>query len=571
MEEEIAQELATELETRLTQETERLEGRMQEDLELAVARKREELQTSILNNLDSEYGERLSLRKQRLKERFDVSFSHAIDEIDRALHIELEDTVRNRIDAEFEQYKVDREAEITQHLSQFRHDRELDLRGQLDSQYEEKRGSWVSQIESEFAARQQAAERQIMAEIDSRIRNQRIAHETNLDLIKQETSLDLEVEMEAELAAFRAQKEREVAEQLDRQVAKREEIMRNKALIEVRRKESEIRAEIEAQLAIKRAEIRDRLNQLETRAEEFRVAAEEKLRIELEKGLITEEDLEAEAELKRAEEAADLEGKDGRIDRRQAWMDALAGAKGQMPSTAAGATPALGQPSASLGSLARPGGLGSPKQSDSDAPKTLAAPVRSPIQRTGGLGAPSSSALGKPVTPAASSGLAALKPVRQPIQAPKPLTPAPEPMSEEEFDTEPEVIVEDQPSLTKTILNAISEEESDPVIENPSEETPDFTDVMKPSRGPPGGGRLVRDGSPAKPAAGPPTKGPPVLESELPSEEEENSKLPTLAPILQPVRKPIAVDSSKSESVVLKPIGRTVLKPISESPLDEEE
>ena len=144
--------------------------------------------------------------------------------------------------------------------------------------------------------------------------------ETNLDLIKQETSLDLEVEMEAELAAFRAQKEQEVAEQLERQVAKREEIMRNKALIEVRRKESEIRAEIEAQLAIKRAEIRDRLNQLESRAEEFRVAAEEKLRVELEKGLITEEDLEAEAELKRAEEEAELEGKDGRLDRRQAWI-----------------------------------------------------------------------------------------------------------------------------------------------------------------------------------------------------------------------------------------------------------
>ena len=163
-----------------------------------------------------------------------------------------------------------------------------------------------------------------MAEIDARIRNDRIAQETNLDLIKQETSLDLEVEMEAELAAFRAQKEQEVAEQLERQVAKREEIMRNKALIEVRRKESEIRAEIEAQLAIKRAEIRDRLNQLESRAEEFRTAAEEKLRVELEKGLITEEDLEAEAELKRAEEEAELEGQDGRMDRRQAWMDALA-------------------------------------------------------------------------------------------------------------------------------------------------------------------------------------------------------------------------------------------------------
>ena len=136
--------------------------------------------------------------------------------------------------------------------------------------------------------------------------------------------------------------------------------MRNKALIEVRRKESEIRAEIEAQLAIKRAEIRDRLNQLKTRAEEFRVvAAEEKLRVELEKGLITEEDLEAEAELKRAEEAAELEGQDSRLDRRQAWMDALAGAKGQMPTTAAGAAPALGRPSGGLGGLARPGGLGS--------------------------------------------------------------------------------------------------------------------------------------------------------------------------------------------------------------------
>ena len=68
------------------------------------------------------------LRKQRLKERFDVSFSHAIDEIDRALHLELEDTVSERIDAEFEQYQTDRDAEITQHLSQFRHERELDLR-----------------------------------------------------------------------------------------------------------------------------------------------------------------------------------------------------------------------------------------------------------------------------------------------------------------------------------------------------------------------------------------------------------------------------------------------------------
>ena len=270
------------------------------------------------------------------------------------------------------------------------------------------------------------------------------------------------------------------------------------------------------------------MNQLETRAEEFRTAAEEKLRVELEKGLITEDDLEAEAELKRAEEVAELEGKDGRLDRRQAWMDALAGAKGQMPSTAAGAAPALGQPSGGLGGLARPGGLGGPKLGDSEQPKTLAAPVRSPIQRTGGLGAPSSS-LGKPAPTASGGGLAALKPVRQPIQAPKPLSPTPEPMSEEEFDTEPEPVIEEQPSVTKTILSAISEEEeTEPVAEIPSEETPDFADVMKSSRGPPGGGRLIRDGAPSKPVSGPPTKGPPTLEHELPSEEDESdAKLPT--------------------------------------------
>ena len=365
--------------------------------------------------------------------------------------MELEDTVCERIDSEFDQYKVDREAEITQHLSQFRHDRELDLREQLDQQYAEKRDEWVSQIESEFSARQQASERQIMAEIDSRIRNERIAQETNLDLIKQETSLDLEVEMEAELAAFRAQKEQEVAEQLERQVAKREEIMRNKALIEVRRKESEIRAEIEAQLAIKRAEIRDRLNQLESRAEEFRVAAEEKLRVELEKGLITEEDLEAEAELKRAEEEAELEGKDGRLDRRQAWMNALAGAKGQMPGTAAGAAPALGQPRGGLGSLARPGGLGSaPKPTDEDSPRTLAAPVRAPVQQTGALG---SGTLGSAPKPA-GGGLGSLQPVRQPIKVTTPepqIVPEPEQMTEEEFDSEPEPQEEEKPSLTQTI------------------------------------------------------------------------------------------------------------------------
>ena len=425
-----------------------------------------------------------------------------------------------------------------------------------------------------------------MAEIDSRIRNERIAQETNLDLIKQETSLDLEVEMEAELAAFRAQKEEEVTEQLERQVAKREEIMRNKALIEVRRKESEIRAEIEAQLAIKRAEIRDRLNQLESRAEEFRTAAEEKLRVELEKGLITEEDLEAEAELSRAEEEAELEGQGGRIDRRQAWMDALAGAKGQIPGTAAGATPTLGQPRGGLGSLARPGGLGSaPKSVDDESPRTLAAPVRAPVQRAGGLG-------GAPPAGAevATGGLSALKPVRQPIKSPIPEAESPsEPMTEDEFDTEPESPVEEKPSLTQTILDAISEDDSVPEVELPSSEseTPDFSEVTPSSRGPPGGGRLIREGAPDQPAKGPPTRGPPELDSEAPSEEEEDDEegeeLPTLAPVLRPVLQPTsrtvltpvdvgsADEPEDDEITILKPVTRSVLKPITPPSSDEEE
>ena len=39
--------------------------------------------------------------------------------------------------------------------------------------------------------------------------------------------------------------------------------MRNKALIEVRRREAEMRAEIEAALAVKRQEIKERLATLE--------------------------------------------------------------------------------------------------------------------------------------------------------------------------------------------------------------------------------------------------------------------------------------------------------------------
>ena len=97
-----------------------------------------------------------------------------------------------------------------------------------------------------------------MSEVDAGLRNERLTFETDLDMLKEETSLELEVEME-EANEFRVRKEEEVATQLERQLDKREEIMRNKALIDVRKRETHIRAEIEAQFGLKRAEIRTRL------------------------------------------------------------------------------------------------------------------------------------------------------------------------------------------------------------------------------------------------------------------------------------------------------------------------
>jgi hypothetical protein len=155
-------------------------------------------------------------------------------------------------------------------------------------------------------------------------------------------------------------------------------------------------------------------------------------------------------------------------------------------------------------------------------------------------------------------------------------------MSEEEFDTEPEPTVEEKPSLTQTILSAISEEDKAAEVETPtSPATPDFSEITKTSRGPPGGGRLIREGAPERPASGPPTRGPPGVEVEPPVEETED--IPTLTPILRPVLQPstrkvltpvktdISKESEKDEVTVLKPINRAVLKPITESTSEEEE
>jgi hypothetical protein len=254
-----------------------------------------------------------------------------------------------------------------------------------------------------------------------------------------------------------------------------------------------------------------------------------------------------------------------------------------MPGTAAGVAPALGQVRGGLGSLARPGGLGSAPKPDGDEPsRTLAAPVRAPVQSPGGLG-------GAPPAAGAvtTGGLGSLKPVRQPIQSPIPEAETPsesESMTEEEFDKDPEPLVEEKPSLTQTILNAISDDESTLEVDPPSSEepeTPDFAEITSSSRGPPGGGRFVREGAPDKPAKGPPTRGPPELDSETPSEEEEED-IPTLAPVLRPVLQPTPrtvltpVDVNQAEEpeedkvTILKPVARAVLKPAPSASSEEE-
>ena len=61
LEEDIAQQIQSELESRLRQETTDLEDQMREDVELAIARRRDELRVEIEKQLAERHSERLSL------------------------------------------------------------------------------------------------------------------------------------------------------------------------------------------------------------------------------------------------------------------------------------------------------------------------------------------------------------------------------------------------------------------------------------------------------------------------------------------------------------------------------
>ena len=253
-----------------------------------------------------------------------------------------------------------------------------------------------------------------MAELDGQLRNERLTFETDLDLLKEETALELEVDMEERLAAFRTRKQEEIAVQLERQLDKREEIMRNKALIDVRKREASIRAEIEAQLGLKRAEVRDRLNSLAEKMDSFREMAEAKMRDAITSQIQGEIDS-SEAELKsREQEFADLQQTDTRAEKRQKWMQSISGQApasmpmGQDPSTLGARAPAMSGMTRTLGGNMEGQGMGlAGMRAPMGGAKPLGqAPTLRPVKAP--IGSAQPAALPKPIE----------RQVRMPIQPP---------------------------------------------------------------------------------------------------------------------------------------------------------
>jgi hypothetical protein len=301
---------------------------MREDVELSIARRRDELRREVEVQLQQDFSERLADRKARLRERYDLTYGNAVEDVEQALRLQVEADLEQRNEDDYSRYQAARESEIQNRLARFRYEREAEIRAELEEQYAAKRTEWTERLELEFQSREAAARKAILSEVDASLRNERLSWDTDLDLLKEETVLELELDMEERLNAFRERKMDEVATQLERQLDKREEIMRNKALIDVRRKEARIRAEIEAQLGLKRAEIRDRISGLSKKMDEFKAMAEERMResitAQVEGEVATEEEHLAEREA----EFARLQDTDTRLDKRQQWLASISGQGG---------------------------------------------------------------------------------------------------------------------------------------------------------------------------------------------------------------------------------------------------
>jgi len=383
-----------------------------------------------------------------------------------------------------------------------------------------------------------------MSEIDGRLRNERITHETDLDLLKEETVLELEAEMEERLAEFRTRKEDEVATQLERQLDKREEIMRNKALIEVRKREANIRAEIEAQLGVKRAEIRDRLSTLTQQMDDFRTMAEVKMRESIESKVQGEIDVDEARLAEQQEEFDNLQSQDARAEKRQSWLHAISGQGTQTQQ------PQMGIDPSALG--ARPSSLGATAGRQPRGAMAQAAAQHTPSVGLSGMRAPRSAAKslsgaqplarpvkapigGGPILPGRATNLPQPiqpKVVRQPlkpvapsvVKAPEVLSPTVEPI-EEKVVTEPKLEIA---GISEEPETPIQVESTSPVVEEIEPEVEELEAETMDE----------------------------ILEE---IEEEEIEQVQEIA-MLTPIKKLEAAEEAKT--AVLKPVTVNVLNPV---------
>jgi len=398
-----------------------------------------------------------------------MTFSKAIDDISRSLHSEIQAELDHRKDVEYQAYRHARESEVQNRLSRYRYEREAELRDELEAVYETDKKDWTERLDLEFKSREAAARKAIMSELDAQLRNERLTHETDLDLLKEETTLELEIEMEERLTEFKTRKETEVATQLERQLDKREEIMRNKALIDVRKREAQIRAEIEAQLGLKRAEIRDRLKGLSEKMDSFKEMAEEKMREAVTQQIQDDIDVD-EAELKaREREYTALQSTDTRAEKRQKWMQSISGQAPASLGAAATDPSALGARPDGLGAAAGRPLRGLMGQQTTTEPRLGLGGMRSPMTSAKPLTAPAPPVrtVRQPIGQAA--GLPAARTIRQPIGAPAPLVPQEDQAVQPDAEADAEATLED-PALPEPVQD--HEEFAPDEVEDTAEDMP---------------------------------------------------------------------------------------------------
>ena len=380
-----------------------------------------------------------------------------------------------------------------------------------------------------------------MSEVDAQLRNERLTHETDLDLLKEETALELEVEMEERLQAFKNRKENEVATQLERQLDKREEIMRNKALIDVRKREAQIRAEIEAQLGLKRAEIRDRLKGLAEKMDSFKEMAEEKMREAVSQQIQGEIDAD-EGELRsREQEFSALQATDTRAEKRQKWMQSISGqapaafGAGAMDPTALGARPD------GLGAAAGRPLRGLMGQQAQDEPRLGLGNMRAPMT--------SARPLAGQVPPVRT----VRQPIAQPVAQPEPVRSIRQPISKPALVPQEEAAMEDIGEAMLEETTEPAEATVEPAVDELAEEgSEEGTSVM------------TRPTALLKPIRG-------TLQ---PLTEEEEVRTATLTPVghmLVPEKKrgpPPSASIGRPETAELRPVQGT-LTPVSKKPVKQ--